>query len=173
MMVASFVNYGRRKMIGIYAGRFQPFHLGHLDAINHLLSKCDETYILICSKKGDNPTDDRNPFTYEERKEMIELTLGKAFPKVHFRHICDQDNDQEWTRVIEGTLPKGRKVSFTNNPHTAEAFKTHGYEVNPIPILHENISATIIRKHIIRNEEWINLVPFGTWIVVEDIRNNL
>lgn len=159
-------------MIGIYAGRFQPFHKGHLSAINYIISKCDETYILICSKKGDDPTDDRNPFTFEERERMIKLSMG--LPQlVHFRHICDQDNDAEWTRVIEGTLPKGRKVSFTNNPHTADAFKAHGYEVNPIPITHNNISATIVRKMIIRKQKWEDLVPFGTWIVIEDIRKEL
>ena len=162
---------GKNILIGIYTGRFQPFHLGHLSAIRHIISKCDETYVLICSKKGDNPTDDRNPFTYEERKEMIELTLGKALPLVHFRHICDQDNDKEWTRVIEGEMPKGRKVSFSNNPHTTDAFKSHGYETQSLPVVYNDLSATIIRKHIIRNEDYEHLIPVGTFVVLNRIRD--
>lgn len=157
-------------MIGIYAGRFQPFHNGHLGAINYITGKADETFVLICSKKGDNPLDDRNPFSFEERREMIELTLGKVFKKVHFRHIKDQENDEEWTRVIEGEMPKGRKVSFTNNPHTATAFKEHGYEVLPIPVQENGISATLIRKLIIRNEPWKHLTPFGTIQIINDIQ---
>lgn len=156
-------------MIGVYAGRFQPFHLGHLSAIKHITSICDETYVLICSKKGDSPTDDRNPFSYEEREQMIKRSMG--LPQlVHYRHVCDQDNDQEWTRVIEGTLPKGRIISFSNNPHTTTAFKAHGYETRSLPIVYDNISATIIRKHIIRNEPWKHLVPAGTFDTITEIQ---
>lgn len=156
-------------MIGIYAGRFQPFHYGHYGAIQHLLSKCDETFVLICSKKGENALDDRNPFTYEERKEMMKFFHGK----VHFRHICDQENDAEWMRIINETLPKGRKVSFTNNPNTAKAFNAHKFEVQPIPIKEGGLSATLIRKLIIRNEDWQLHVPSGTIKVIEGIRNTL
>lgn len=154
-------------MIGIYAGRFQPFHLGHYQAIEHIISKCEETYVLICSKKGDNPLDDRNPFTYIERMDMMRV-FGD---RVHFRHICDQDSDSEWTRIIEETLPKGRKVCFTNNPRTRDAFRAHKYEVNPIPVKHDGLSATFIRTRIIRNEPWKSFVPLGTQTVVERIRN--
>lgn len=157
-------------MIGIYAGRFQPFHNGHLSAIKHIISKCDETYVLICSKKGDNPSDDRNPFTYEEREQMIRLSMG--LPQlVHFRHIKDQENDAEWTRIIEGEMPKGRKISFSNNPHTTEAFKAHGYETRSLPIVYDTLSATIVRKCILRNEPWKQLVPAGTFNIITQIQN--
>lgn len=157
-------------MIGIYAGRFQPFHLGHLSSLKHIMSKADETFVLICSRKGESPLDDKNPFEYEERRKMIELSLGLP-PKVHFRHIKDQDNDEEWTRIIEGEMPKGRKVSFSNNPVTTKAFRDHGYESLPLPIKYDNLNATLIRKKIIRNEEWKHLVPQGTATVIEEIRN--
>lgn len=153
-------------MIGIYAGRFQPFHLGHYDAIEYLRSKCDEVYVFICSRKGDNPLDDKNPFTYEERRSMMRYFEGK----VHFRHVKDQENDEEWTRIIKKTLPKGRLVSFTNNPHTAKAFKDHGFEVLPIPVQQEGLNATLIRKRIIRNETWNHFVPWGTILTIDEIR---
>jgi nicotinamide-nucleotide adenylyltransferase len=146
--------------------------LGHLEAINYITSKCDETFVLICSKKGESPLDDRKPFEYEERKRMIELSMGLP-PKVHFRHIKDQENDQEWTRVIEKEIPKGRIVSFSNNPHTTNAFKAHGYETQSIPIKYDNLNATLIRKLIIRNQTWDNLVPYGTLVVVNEIRKQL
>lgn len=156
-------------MIGIYAGRFQPFHLGHFDAIQHLLDRCDETFILICSKKGDNALDDKNPFTYEERKSMMVFYNGK----VHFRHVCDQESNAEWTRVIEETLPKGRKVCFTNNPRTKEAFESSKFEVQLIPIKASGISATFVRKNIIRNDDWEILVPHGTISVIKKIRKHI
>lgn len=153
-------------MIGIYAGRFQPFHLGHFETIKHILTKTDELYILICSKVG-NELDDKNPFTYTERMDMM-----NAFKdKVHFRHICDQESNAEWTRIIEETLPKGRKVCFTNNPRTKEAFESSKFEVNAIPIQEGGVSATFIRKLIIRNEIWKTYVPWGTITVIDRVRD--
>ena len=135
------------------------------------MSKADETFVLICSKQGDNPLDDRNPFSYEERRNMIELSIGKN--KVHFRHIEDQESDECWTNIINKEMPKGRKVSFTNNPNTKTAFKSHGYEVLPIPIKHNNLNATLIRKKIIRGEPWAQYVPNSTWCVINDIRGDI
>ena len=157
-------------MIGIYAGRFQPFHNGHLGAINHILGECDELYVLICSKVGDSPLDDRNPFAYEERKKMIELALGDLeWIPIHFKHIEDQENDSEWTKVIEQEMPKGEKVSFSNNPNTTKAFKANGYETRSIPT-DIDTTATLIRKKIIRNEAWITLVPTPVWYYIQTIR---
>jgi len=136
------------------------------------MSKADETYVLICSKKGDNSLDDRNPFEYDERRKMIELSLGLP-PKVHFRHIKDQENDEEWTRVIEKEMPKGRKVSFSNNPATTKAFREHKYESLPLPIKYDNLSATLIRKLIIRRQPWNHLVPDGTKNVIEGVWRNV
>ena len=34
---------------GLYVGRFQPFHLGHLEAIKHILKKVDTVIIAIGS----------------------------------------------------------------------------------------------------------------------------
>lgn len=104
---------------------------------------------------------------------MIELTIGRVFKKVHYRHICDQDSDKEWTRIIEETLPKGRIISWTNNPNTRRAFRDHGYQVNPIPIQAKGINATGIRKLIIRNEPWQEFVPFGTREIITKIREGL
>lgn len=161
-------------LIGIYAGRFQPFHLGHFGAINHITQQCEETYVMICSRKGKDPWDDRNPFTYEERVKMMRLTIGKGvFGELNYRHICDQESDEEWARVIEETLPQGKKVCFTNNPKTRKAFRENQYQVNPIPIQAGGLNATGIRKLIIRNEPWQQHVPYGTKKVISDIQKRL
>ncbi|TMI56005.1 nicotinamide-nucleotide adenylyltransferase, partial [Candidatus Bathyarchaeota archaeon] len=34
---------------GLYVGRFQPFHLGHLEAVRHILSKVDELVVVVGS----------------------------------------------------------------------------------------------------------------------------
>ena len=56
-------------MNGFLIGRFQPFHFGHLEAVNFALSNVDQLYIGIgSSNKSYQP---RNPFTAKERNKMI------------------------------------------------------------------------------------------------------
>ncbi|HLN89981.1 MAG TPA: adenylyltransferase/cytidyltransferase family protein, partial [Candidatus Binatia bacterium] len=50
---------------GLYVGRFQPFHLGHLDAIKYVLKEVDELVIVIGSAQYSHNSN--NPFTAGER----------------------------------------------------------------------------------------------------------
>jgi len=37
-------------MRGLMMGRFQPFHLGHLDLVRQILKECDEVVIAILAR---------------------------------------------------------------------------------------------------------------------------
>ena len=50
---------------GLYVGRFQPFHLGHLGAIKAVLKEVDELIIVIGSAQYSHNFN--NPFTAGER----------------------------------------------------------------------------------------------------------
>ena len=56
-------------MDGLLIGRFQPFHLGHLDAVLFGLSRTENLFIGIGSSNKSNER--KNPFSAEERREMI------------------------------------------------------------------------------------------------------
>lgn len=66
----------------IFIGRFQPFHNGHLSIIQKTLNNpsCDNLIILIGSTNI--ARDIRNPFTFEERKELILLAISKDLQKI-------------------------------------------------------------------------------------------
>ena len=73
MIKACRLNVKARKVLlvnrGLYVGRFQPFHLGHLGAIKEVLKEVDELAIVIGSAQySHNPS---NPFTAGERLVMI------------------------------------------------------------------------------------------------------
>lgn len=53
----------------VFIGRFQPFHNGHADVINAAMQVAEHTIVLVGSSNLARTT--RNPFTYEERKVMI------------------------------------------------------------------------------------------------------
>ena len=60
-------------MDGLLIGRFQPFHLGHLDAVLFGLSRTENLFICIGSSNKSNES--RNPFSAKERREMITSSI--------------------------------------------------------------------------------------------------
>lgn len=58
---------------GIFIGRFQPVHQGHIHALGIAASQVQKLYILVGSANQCRSI--RNPWTFEERKQMLALKL--------------------------------------------------------------------------------------------------
>src|SRR3989338_6061585 len=63
-------------MIGLFLGRFQPLHNGHLEAIRKMQRECSEVIIIVGSSQY--CFEANNPFTIGERIEMITASLKDA-----------------------------------------------------------------------------------------------
>ena len=64
-------------MRGLMMGRFQPFHLGHLELVKQILDECDEVIIAVTSSQFNYL--EKDPFTAGERIEMIHNSLKGIF----------------------------------------------------------------------------------------------
>ena len=148
-------------MIGLYIGRFQPFHLGHLDAIKFALSQVENLWIGIGSSNKSN--EKRNPFTADERKEMIISSLDDAIKKrIQIYYIPDVDDHEKWTYHIDSIVPK-YDVVFSNDDFTHTLFQKRGIKVIPVPLKErENFSGTNIREKIAMGKSWEEFVSEGT-----------
>lgn len=62
--------------LAVYIGRFQPFHNGHQSVIESSLDIADNTLILVGSSNASSSP--KNPWSFEERKEMIDLSLRNS-----------------------------------------------------------------------------------------------
>ncbi len=71
--------------LGIFIGRFQPLHLGHVALIKQALSQCDTLLIAIGS--ADRARSFKNPWTFNERKTLIKAHFPNA--PIHFAPIPD------------------------------------------------------------------------------------
>ncbi|MCQ2428262.1 MAG: adenylyltransferase/cytidyltransferase family protein [Clostridia bacterium] len=60
--------------LGILLGRFQPVHLGHCAMIDVGLRVCARVGVLIGS--SEESMTEKNPFTYEERRDMLKAVYG-------------------------------------------------------------------------------------------------
>ena len=59
---------------GIYIGRFQPLHLGHLQTIKFALEQTEQLILILGSDRL--ATDIKNPWNSEERIKMIQSCLN-------------------------------------------------------------------------------------------------
>tara|TARA_B100000745_G_scaffold88026_1_gene55197 strand:- start:553 stop:1047 length:495 start_codon:yes stop_codon:yes gene_type:complete len=147
-------------MDGFLIGRFQPFHLGHLEAVNFALSKVEQLYIGIgSSNKSHQP---RNPFTVEERRQMISSSLdGKTLKRVSIYDIPDLDDHYKWTQSIDEIIPN-YDIVFSNDDFTHSLYQKIEKDVISVELKSREIfSGTNIRKMILNEENWQDLVPDG------------
>lgn len=85
----------------VFIGRFEPFHNGHLNVVKQALGLSDRVLILIGS--ANQPRTPKNPFTYEERKEMIEFSLEKKYRhRVVIAPLHDRlYNEEQWLSDVQ------------------------------------------------------------------------
>lgn len=148
-------------MNGLLIGRFQPFHKGHLSAVNFGLSKVENLWIGIGSSNKSHET--KNPFTADERKEMIISSLdSESMKRVKVFYVPDIGDHEKWTYHVDSIVPK-YDVVFSNDDFTLSLYKKRGMQVIEVPLLQRDmISGTKIREMILQGKEWSGLVPEGT-----------
>jgi nicotinamide-nucleotide adenylyltransferase len=148
-------------MNGLLIGRFQPFHLGHLAAVEFALENVDELSIGIGSSNRFN--EKRNPFTADERKEMILSSLDEvSLKKIKIYYIPDVADHEKWTYHVDSIVPK-YDVVFSNDDFTRDLFKKRGVRVIEVPLKQrELLSGTEIRARISADQDWHEFVPEGT-----------
>ncbi|KFM14654.1 nicotinamide-nucleotide adenylyltransferase protein [Marine Group I thaumarchaeote SCGC AAA799-D11] len=148
-------------MNGLLIGRFQPFHLGHLEALRFALSKVDKLWLGLGS--SNKSPEKNNPFTAEERKEMILSSIDDSMKeKISIYYIPDLDNHVKWIEKIDTIVPEF-DIVFSNDELTNHLYSKRDVQVVSIPFLKRNeLSGTNVRDLIISDQNWNVLVPKGT-----------
>ena len=154
-------------MNGLLIGRFQPFHLGHLEALQFALSKVDKLWVGLGS--SNKSIEKNNPFTAEQRKEMILSSINDSMKeKISIYFIPDLDNHMRWIEKIDTIVPKF-DIIFSNDDLTKHLYSKRSTQVMAIPFLNRNtLSGTNIRDLIISDQKWDDLVPQGTRIFLKN-----
>ena len=89
---------------GIFIGRFQPVHHGHIHALGVAASQVNKLYIFIGSANQCRSI--KNPWTFEERKQMLALKLHseritnyEIIPLNDYRY-----SDTQWMSDVRATI---------------------------------------------------------------------
>jgi nicotinamide-nucleotide adenylyltransferase len=155
---------------GLYVGRFQPFHLGHLSAVKAVLEDVDELIIVVGSAQYSHTI--ANPFTAGERLTMVRLALEEAdldCGRVWVVPVPDVHLHMLWVSALEGYTPKF-DIVYSNEPLTRRLFMEAGYKIKGIRFFERKIySSTDIRAKMIRGEDWKNLIPKSVAAFITEI----
>ena len=155
---------------GLYVGRFQPFHMGHLDAIRSVLENVDELVIVIGSAQYSHNVN--NPFTAGERLVMIRRALQEAgvdYSRLWIVPVPDAHLHMLWVSALEGYTPKFNVV-FSNEPLTRRLFMEKGYPVKNIRFFErKNYNSTLVREKMLTDESWASLVPTSVAQFIKEI----
>ncbi|MCL5429932.1 MAG: nicotinamide-nucleotide adenylyltransferase [Candidatus Marsarchaeota archaeon] len=155
---------------GIFIGRFQPFHIGHLHTIKEALKLCDAIVIGIGSSQEHGT--EKNPLDERTRAAMISAALEKAgihHERFSILALPDFKSDDEWFGYVMHHSA-GIEVVFSDNPWVIGIFKKEGILTKEFFLDREHISATHIRELIRNGGDWKHLVPDGASAILE---NNL
>ena len=149
---------------GIFIGRFQPFHIGHLSVIYQMSQEVDEIIIGIGSAQYFDT--EYNPFTADERELMIRKSLNIDKPYQIFK-LNDLNDFPRWVPYVEYVCPKF-DVVYSGNTIVKQLFEEREYKtVQPNNI--KKISATEIRKMMLENKTWKEYLPEGAISIIEAI----
>lgn len=157
----------------LFIGRFQPLHNGHVQVMEILCNKYKNVIIGIGSSQCHN--ENRNPFTFEERKKMIDDTLkNKNLSNFKIYSIPDINDPPNWVNHVLSIVPSF-DIVITNNYFTRELFRERKFKVKKIKTkgLEKNICATNIRKKIKENKKWEHLVPEEVVKIIKNSKSSI
>ncbi len=142
----------------LFVGRFQPLHKGHVRVIRNLLKRFSKIIIAIGSIQEKRT--EENPFSFRERKRMLELVFGKEIKngKIEIIGVRDENSDEKWSKKL---LKRCKfDVVATGNEWVERCFEDKKPVLKIKLWRRELYSSTRIRKLMKkRDEKWKKLVP--------------
>ncbi len=157
----------REYQFGIYIGRFQPFHLGHLQTLKLALERAEQVILILGSHRV--AADIRNPWSSQERIEMIRDCLSpEDLNRVHFLPIRDWlYSDNLWLSAVQQKVFEitKRSASVVVLGHRKDA---SSYYLDLFPQWdyletgsYQNLNSTEIRQAYFgsRNQDYRDRIP--------------
>ena len=152
---------------GLVLGRFQPFHLGHLELIKAIVNEQIEP--LICIGSAQHSHSEENPFTVDERKKMIEEVMKDLNCKYSIFGIPDINNYDLYVSHLETFVPSFDMV-YSGNPIVQRLFAEAGYTVVKVNMFNrEAWEGSSIRLAMKEDGDWESVIPNQVVNLIHDI----
>lgn len=164
---------------GFIVMRAQPFHKGHSSLIDKMLNECLNITIILGSTQESRT--ERNPFTFEERKFMIE-NIYKNKKNIKVCGTDDKSDDNIWYKNIINIL-KNDSFGMPDVYYCGDYINGYFLDKKEFKIIifdktkqvgDHNISATKIRNMIKNNDSnWEKFIPKQNINYLKTLINNI
>lgn len=155
---------------GLLIGRIQPLHYGHMSVIEETLKEVDELIIGVGS--ADQSHTNSNPFTSGERVLMLSKALReyKVDPsRYYIIPLEDIACNSLWVGHVKMLTPPFQKV-YSGNSLVKQLFYENNIEVVQPPLFNrKEYSGTEVRRRILNDENWEDLLPKSVVKVINEI----
>jgi cytidyltransferase-like protein len=163
-------------------GRFQPFHLGHLEYLRGAAARSEEVYVGITnpdpSRVKLEPSDparhlpESNPWTYAERMLMVKAAatdLGLDLARVH--PIPFPVNEPElWAAYVPAGVTQYIRLFSDWGGTKIDRLREAGYQVVVLDEgAEKEISGAEVREALRSGGNWESLVPPGVRHVLRSL----
>lgn len=125
----------QEEKVGLFITRAQPsLHAGQIDGIRQAVVQWI-TKVIIWVGSANKEFTSENPFTYEERKKMIELSAKELLQdiQVEIIPVPDMWDNEKWRNYIFNNAPEFKYI-ITWNAWVQEVFKNTDKEIIPLEI---------------------------------------
>ena len=158
------------KVRDILIGRMQPVHNGHMEVIKRILEEVDEIVIGIGSAQLSHEVKD--PFTAGERVVMMTQALAEIDvdpSRYYIIPMQDINFNAIWASHVKMLTPPF-SIVYSGNPLVKQLFAEEGYEVRQPPLYDRiHLSGTEVRRRILEDKNWQELVPKATADLLKEI----
>lgn len=159
-----------QKTRAILIGRMQPVHNGHMQVINKILEEVDELIIGIGSAQLSHEAKD--PFTAGERIVMLSQALAEMDvdpSRYYIIPMQDINFNAIWVSHVKMMTPPF-SIVYSGNSLVKQLFSEEGFEVRQPPLYDRlHLSGTEVRRRILLDADWQELVPKATIDVLAEI----
>lgn len=140
--------------LAVFIGRFQPIHEGHISIINDALRIAEKVIILIGSSNQSRTI--KNPFTFAERKDMIDYVYFSESRRIICEPLEDNlYNDQAWTVDVQNIVYKHAPIDAKESDIVLVGHEKDetSYYIRMFPQwkLHTSKLTTVLHSSEIRN----------------------
>lgn len=152
----------------VFIGRFQPFHLAHMQTIKIALEQSQ--YVILALGSAQNERNIKNPFSASEREQMILSNFSAADQqRIKFIHVVDVYDDEKWQKLVK--ILVAEVVQLEDKVGLIGHFKDESsyylqlfpeWEMVELASLVGAISATPLREAYYRGEIIESAFPLGT-----------
>lgn len=168
---------------GMIHGRFQPFHLGHLEYLRGAAERSEEVFVGITNpdpaRIRPEPSDplrhlpESNPWTYAERLLMVKAAAGELRLELTRVHVVPFPvNEPElWPAYVPDRVTQYIRLFSEWGGTKIERMRAAGYEVVVLDEgAEKGVSGADVRAALREGRDWEALVPPGVARVIRDLQ---